>query len=159
MQVALGWGHALALTAEGHVYSWGYAAHGRLGFQPHGTPSPSTCKDGILSEDMEMLDVLAAMEKEKSAALSWEPVRVDALQSHHVTQISCGLDHSLTLNGNHTTLSPFSYLLVHLIFLPPSEILFPTFKTSRCLMSHSHLLPFCFAHSTWYHVILASCLR
>jgi len=27
-----GWGHTLAMCADGAVYAWGYSAHGRLGF-------------------------------------------------------------------------------------------------------------------------------
>lgn len=109
--MALGWGHTLALTAEGHVYSWGYAANGRLGFQPY----PSEFQASSLSndrdkdeaiEDAAYRQVLDDMQKEKSPVLTWEPVRVDALRSHHVTEISCGMDHSLTLNGN-TALSVF----------------------------------------------------
>ncbi|KAG0590248.1 hypothetical protein KC19_1G084200 [Ceratodon purpureus] len=103
VQVALGWGHALALTAEGHVYSWGYAANGRLGFQPNcSEPQVSSLsKDrdsGESIEDAAYRQVLEDMEKEKSPVLAWEPVRVDAFKSHHVTEISCGMDHSLTLN-------------------------------------------------------------
>lgn len=114
----MGWGHTLALTAEGHVYSWGYAANGRLGFHPHETSSSSkeAKTDGDSSEeaieDVAYRQVLANMEKEKSPVLAWEPVLVDSLRSHHVTEISCGMDHSLTLNG-----TPLSWLIIVHLFL------------------------------------------
>lgn len=109
VQVALGWGHALARTAEGHVYSWGYAANGRLGFQLSDSESAETSvkktsPTAIARVDNESIEeaayrqVLEDMEKEKSPVLAWEPVRINSLCSQHVTEISCGMDHSLTLN-------------------------------------------------------------
>lgn len=94
----MGWGHALALTAEGHVYSWGYAANGRLGFQPYEIPPNEATHSGDSHEDIACQQILADMEKEKSPVLAWEPVLLDSLRSHNVTGISCGMDHSLTLN-------------------------------------------------------------
>jgi alpha-tubulin suppressor-like RCC1 family protein len=118
----LGWGHSLALTAEGHVYSWGYAANGRLGFQPFHSElqASSLSKDrdhGEAIEDAAYRQVLEYMEKEKSPVLAWEPVRVDALRSHRVIEISCGMDHSLTLNGTTTLVSSYSNIFKCISFL------------------------------------------
>ena len=120
--MALGWGHTLALTAEGHVYSWGYAANSRLGFQPYHSESQASSAlskerdHGESIEDAAHRQVLEDMEKEKSPILAWEPVRVDALRSQHVTDIGCGMDHSLTLNGN-ITLSHDSLLYQNALLL------------------------------------------
>lgn len=40
------------------------------------------------------------MERANTPILVWEPVRVNTLSSHRVTEIACGFDHSLTLNGS-----------------------------------------------------------
>ena len=43
------------------------------------------------------------MEREKTPILVWEPVHVNTLSSRSMTQIACGFDHSLILNGTVTS--------------------------------------------------------
>lgn len=43
--------------------------------------------------------VLESIEKEKDMPIVWEPYLIEELQSLPVTDISCGLDHSLLMCG------------------------------------------------------------
>lgn len=103
--MALGWGHALALCAEGEVFSWGYAADGRLGWGPTQAPPmeeaaarPAGAAGGDLAEAAAF--VARAMEGEKDAALAFEPGRVTAVLPPGVraAAVACGMDHSLVLS-------------------------------------------------------------
>eukprot|EP01018_Ginkgo_biloba_P025401 Gb_01389 [translate_table: standard] len=110
MDVALGWGHALARTKEGKLYGWGYSANGRLGFSAASVEpklqkqsSRSSVEDSSQSiafrlEVAEKL-VLEDLEKEKHLPINWEPCLVNALNHFQVVDIACGLDHSLVLCG------------------------------------------------------------
>ncbi|KAL6220580.1 hypothetical protein ACLB2K_008336 [Fragaria x ananassa] len=80
-KVALGWGHALALTEDGKLFGWGYFA-----------------------DAAEKL-VLEGMAKENNMPIVWEPSLVRELHSIKVVDIACGLDHSLILCGDGTLLS------------------------------------------------------
>lgn len=112
VQVALGWGHALACTNEGKLYSWGYSADGRLGFtaasveeqkpQHHSSifsTKMSPVNNASRFEIAEKL-VLEDMEKEKHLPITWEPSLVYDLNHFKVVDVACGLDHSLVLCDN-----------------------------------------------------------
>lgn len=105
MQVSLGWGHALALTKDGKLFGWGYSADGRLG-RIGDTVSPLESRAGMLnltegnkSSTLETAEnlVLEAMEKEKDMPIIWEPCLIEELRGIEVTDVACGLDHSLIL--------------------------------------------------------------
>lgn len=109
VQVALGWGHALARTNEGKLYAWGYSANGRLGFtaasveelkpQNHSnmvSAKKSTVNNASRFEIAEKL-VLEDLEKEKHLPITWEPSPVYDLNHFKVVDVACGLDHSLVL--------------------------------------------------------------
>ncbi|KAH9312934.1 hypothetical protein KI387_027969, partial [Taxus chinensis] len=109
VQVALGWGHALARTKEGKLYSWGYAADGRLGLTSAPLEEPKSQDRSHLSSDTKNPEsnasrfeiaeklVLEELEKEKNPPINWEPCLVKDLNHFHVVDIACGLDHSLVL--------------------------------------------------------------
>lgn len=107
MQVSLGWGHALALTKDGKVFGWGYSADGRLGrIGDTQEDSSLEARAGMLklteenkSSTLETAEklVLEAMEKEKDMPILWEPCLVEELHGIKVTDVACGLDHSLIL--------------------------------------------------------------
>lgn len=106
-KVSLGWGHALACTIDGKLFGWGYAADGRLG-QLGGTveTSPLDTSATLLRrrelnshQALEIAEklVMASMEKEKDMPIVWEPHVIEELQLVGVTDVSCGLDHSLVI--------------------------------------------------------------
>lgn len=104
-QVSFGWGHALACTRDGKLFGWGYAENGRLGkigealissnpqvFNSHG----SLDKSFSVFEVAEKL-VTEKIEKEKNMPIIWEPFVVQEFSSIKVSDVACGLDHSLVL--------------------------------------------------------------
>lgn len=91
LQVALGWGHALARTSEGELYAWGYGADGRLGF------SPEVLNNPVADSTLEGLEWHEKQEKERLALIAWKPRLVQELAQHKVVQAAAGLDHSLVL--------------------------------------------------------------
>ncbi|KAL6222395.1 hypothetical protein ACLB2K_005787 [Fragaria x ananassa] len=110
-KVALGWGHALALTEDGKLFGWGYFADGRVGSIKESLETSqleSTSSDQELSssslEAAEKL-VLEGMAKENNMPIVWEPSLVRELHSIKVVDIACGLGHSLILCGDGTLLS------------------------------------------------------
>lgn len=105
--MSLGWGHVLAQTTDGKLFGWGYSADGRLG-RLGDTVKPSPLdSSGELPGKREMtpseaLDVaeklvLESMEKEKDMPIVWEPHVIEETESIGVTDVSCGLDHSLLI--------------------------------------------------------------
>ncbi|KAL3848668.1 hypothetical protein ACJIZ3_010550 [Penstemon smallii] len=115
VKVSLGWGHGLALTADGKLFGWGYYADGRLGHI--GVSLEASPLDSISSkiksrnedpnsmiETAEKL-VLEAIEKEKDMPVIWEPTLIKELHAVEVVDIASGLDHSLILCGDGTLLS------------------------------------------------------
>lgn len=106
-QVSFGWGHALARTEDGKLFGWGYSADGRLGkiggmmeTSPlESTASMSTDEIQVPSSAKEVAEkrVLEGMEKEKDMPIIWEPCLVEELSGVEVSDIACGLDHSLVL--------------------------------------------------------------
>ena len=104
--MSLGWGHALALTKDGKLFGWGYSADGRLGRIGDTEESPLESRAGMLnltegnkSSTLETAEnlVLEAMEKEKDMPIIWEPCLIEELRGIEVTDVACGLDHSLIL--------------------------------------------------------------
>lgn len=104
-QVSFGWGHALALTKDGKLFGWGYAADGRLGQMEQKLDSPQTQPlefDKSLESLTPMLDVVEKLvaekiEKEKNMPIIWEPCEVLEVSCLNVSDMACGLDHSLVL--------------------------------------------------------------
>lgn len=104
-KVAFGWGHALARTADGKLFGWGYSADGRIGkmgnhflISPLEAESPNKSQQ-LTSSEIEAAEkrVLQGMEQEKNMPIVWEPRLVEELRGVHVAEIACGLDHSLIL--------------------------------------------------------------
>lgn len=76
--VAAGWGHAAAVLSDGRLFTWGWPQGGRLGHTFAASPA----------------------EEEESAVSSrcvWEPKEVELLQGMKVSELACGLDHTLAL--------------------------------------------------------------
>ncbi|MCO5606283.1 hypothetical protein L7F22_060470 [Adiantum nelumboides] len=97
VQVSLGWGHVLASTAEGKVFSWGYPVDGRLGYLPGGPDSlgiQSSSTNELVKHQMELLD--EDVQKELNVLYQWRPQLVP-LGDLEAVEISCGFDHSLVI--------------------------------------------------------------
>ncbi|XP_074292118.1 ultraviolet-B receptor UVR8 isoform X1 [Silene latifolia] len=112
VKVSLGWGHALAQTADGKLFGWGYSAEGRLGklgetVQLNSSSKLHNRRTMNPSEAHEVADklVLESMEKEKDMPIIWEPQVIEELQRLEVIDVSCGLDHSIILCRDGTMLS------------------------------------------------------
>ncbi|CAJ1930175.1 unnamed protein product [Sphenostylis stenocarpa] len=110
-KVSFGWGHALARTADGKLFGWGYSADGRIGkmgnrFETSLLESESS-NSQLLSSDVEDAEkrVLQGMEQENNMPIIWEPRLVEELRGVHVLDIACGLDHSLVLCRDGVLLS------------------------------------------------------
>ncbi|KAL2933897.1 Ultraviolet-B receptor UVR8 [Bienertia sinuspersici] len=114
-KVSLGWGHALAQTSDGKLFGWGYSADGRLGRlretvksspldsspELHGRHVMTPAESQEIAEKL----VLESMEKEKDMPIVWEPHLIEELQPVIVTDITCGLDHSLLICRDSTMLT------------------------------------------------------
>ncbi|KAJ1703470.1 hypothetical protein LUZ63_003249 [Rhynchospora breviuscula] len=114
-KVSFGWGHALALTTEGKLFGWGYADGGRLGEMAaifHTTPSIYE-NIGELSDFERKTPMLEEVNKlveerirrEDNMPIIWEPCLVKEVSDVTVSDMSCGLDHSLVLCGDGMLLS------------------------------------------------------
>lgn len=95
----------MALTKDGKLFGWGYAADGRLGQMEQKLDSPQTQPlefDKSLESLTPMLDVVEKLvaekiEKEKNMPIIWEPCEVLEVSCLNVSDMACGLDHSLVL--------------------------------------------------------------
>ncbi|KAL2348531.1 hypothetical protein Fmac_002531 [Flemingia macrophylla] len=108
-KVSFGWGHALARTADGKLFGWGYSADGRIGktgnrFETSPLESAFSGRSSSDSEDAEKR-VVRGMEQENDVPIAWEPRLVEELRGVHVLDIACGLDHSLILCRDGVLLS------------------------------------------------------
>ncbi|RID64039.1 hypothetical protein BRARA_E02998 [Brassica rapa] len=106
VKVSLGWGHVLALSADGKVFGWGYVADGRVGNV--GLPLEASPLDSLASgygEEAAEKKVAEAMRKESNMPIAWEPRLVEELRGVKVEDIACGSDHSLVLCRDGTLLS------------------------------------------------------
>ncbi|XP_058082038.1 ultraviolet-B receptor UVR8 [Magnolia sinica] len=112
VKVALGWGHALAQTRNGKLFGWGYASEGRLGqlgesLETSFSSSITSRTNGDSSSMLEVAEkmVLEGIEKEKNMPIIWEPLLVQELHGCKVSDVACGLDHSLVICCDGTLLS------------------------------------------------------
>lgn len=104
-QVSFGWGHAFALTKDGKLFGWGYSEDGRLGqmgqiFDATSKQPPDLDKHRDKSKSMlEIVEELVAerIEREDNMPIIWEPSLIRELSDINVSDVSCGLDHSLVL--------------------------------------------------------------
>ncbi|WOK95262.1 hypothetical protein Cni_G03969 [Canna indica] len=112
-KVSFGWGHALALTKDGKLFGWGYAEAGRLGQMGQKLDIPWTPPlkfDNSLESSspiLELVDKLVAekIERENNMPIIWEPCQVLEVCGSTVSDVACGLDHSLVLCSNGSILS------------------------------------------------------
>ncbi|XP_026393063.1 probable E3 ubiquitin-protein ligase HERC3 isoform X2 [Papaver somniferum] len=117
VKVSLGWGHTLALTNDGRLFGWGYSADGRLGHigmsLENMSMSPQILGASTLVEtqgttsSLEVAEklVLEQMQKENDMPIIWEPCLLQELNGVQVSDVACGLDHSLVLCCNGVLLS------------------------------------------------------
>lgn len=108
-QVSLGWGHTLALTSDGKLYGWGYSADGRLGHigmaleemsipaQILGASTTAETRGTTTSLEVAEKLVLEQMQMENDMPIIWEPCLLQELDGVQVSDVACGLDHSLVL--------------------------------------------------------------
>ncbi|KAM0854570.1 hypothetical protein ACQ4PT_050350 [Festuca glaucescens] len=113
VKVSFGWGHAMTLTKDGGLFGWGYSETGRLGEMGQSTQIPSPQEYIDKSGDKYSSSMLEAVEKmvaekiqsEDNMPIIWEPSLVREATDLEVSDVSCGLDHSLILFSNGTVLS------------------------------------------------------
>ncbi|GAQ88331.1 hypothetical protein KFL_004190020 [Klebsormidium nitens] len=98
VEVACGWGHAVARTADGAVFAWGYGANCRLGFDVE-TPKPQT--PAPVTQTLSVDEAVEAeIMGERHMPIQWEPRRVEALADVRAVQVACGMDHTLVLSDH-----------------------------------------------------------
>ncbi|XP_062223798.1 ultraviolet-B receptor UVR8 [Phragmites australis] len=112
VKVSFGWGHAMALTKDGKLFGWGYSENGRLGEMGHSTRAPPEEYIGktVDKYSSSMLEAVEKMVEEKirsedNMPIIWEPSLVHESSSLEVSDMSCGLDHSLILCSDGVVLS------------------------------------------------------
>ncbi|KAF3321432.1 Ultraviolet-B receptor UVR8 [Carex littledalei] len=115
VKVSLGWGHALAVTREGKLFGWGYSDEGRLGQMAsifHSTPSIYENLAGLSDVERKtpMFELVKELveeriKREDNMPIIWEPCLVKETSNVTVSDVSCGLDHSLVLCCDGTLLS------------------------------------------------------
>ncbi|KAI3921739.1 hypothetical protein MKX01_005428 [Papaver californicum] len=117
VKVSLGWGHTLALTNDGKLYGWGYSADGRLGhigisleemsMSPQILGASTSVETRGTTSSFEVAEklVLEQMQKENDMPIIWEPCLLQELNGVQVSDVACGLDHSLVLCCNGVLLS------------------------------------------------------
>lgn len=93
IQLASGGGHVLALTKEGHVFSWGRDANGRLGLDEDDTLTPVNNAAAPLRKSPNKSP------KQAKSGNQFRPVPISALQHVTVTQVTCGWNHSMALTS------------------------------------------------------------
>ncbi|KAJ3679055.1 hypothetical protein LUZ60_017066 [Juncus effusus] len=107
IKVSYGWGHALALTKEGKLFGWGFAEEGRLGQMGSIFHSDPSISENIAKPSLEEVKKLVEerIKREDNMPIIWEPCLVRELSEIRVSDVSCGLDHSLVLCNDGTVLS------------------------------------------------------
>lgn len=113
VKVSFGWGHAMALTKDGKLFGWGYSENGRLGEMGQSTRALSA--EEYIGKTVDkyssvMLEVVEKMVEEKirsedNMPIIWEPSLVHEASHLEVSDVSCGLDHSLILCSDGIVLS------------------------------------------------------
>ncbi|XP_039123897.1 ultraviolet-B receptor UVR8 [Dioscorea cayenensis subsp. rotundata] len=111
-KVSFGWGHALAQTKEGKLFGWGYSEDGRSGHmgQTLNTATTQLPRAQELVEESTLLEVAEKLvaekiEKEDKMPIIWQPTMVTELSFLNISDIACGLDHSLVLCSDGKLLS------------------------------------------------------
>ncbi|CAA6670790.1 unnamed protein product [Spirodela intermedia] len=109
-------GHVLAQTSDGKLFGWGNSGDGGLGIlsgnsDASSTPLPDSdpsrtprASSAAIMEAVKRM-VLDKMEKEKSMPIVWEPCKLEELDGRMVSDVACGLDHSLVLCSDGSLLS------------------------------------------------------
>ncbi|KAF0935358.1 hypothetical protein E2562_032049 [Oryza meyeriana var. granulata] len=113
VKVSFGWGHAMALTKDGGLLGWGYSENGRLGEIGQITRAPSAKEllgrtvDTYSSSMLEAVEKMVAekIRSEDNMPIIWEPSLVHEVSHVEVSDVSCGLDHSLILCSDGVVLS------------------------------------------------------
>ncbi|KAL6604495.1 hypothetical protein ACP70R_028746 [Stipagrostis hirtigluma subsp. patula] len=113
VKVSLGWGHAIALTKDGKLFGWGYSENGRLGEMGHDSRAPAAENYIAKTVDKYSSSMLEAVDKmveekirsEDNMPIIWEPSLVQEVNHLEVSDVSCGLDHSLILSSDGVVLS------------------------------------------------------
>ncbi|KAG2720095.1 hypothetical protein I3760_02G019800 [Carya illinoinensis] len=114
-KVSFGWGHTLAQTEDGNLFGWGYSADARIGKVGESFERSRLDSSVVIPENKGQLSssafeaaeklVLEGMKEEENMPIVWEPCLVEQLHGVEVTDIACGLDHSIVLYRNGTLLS------------------------------------------------------
>jgi len=112
-KVSFGWGHAMALTKDGKLFGWGYSENGRLGEMGQSTKVLSAEEYIGKTVDKYSSSMMEAVEKiveekirsEDNMPIIWEPSLVHEVSRLEVSDVSCGLDHSLILFSDGILLS------------------------------------------------------
>ncbi|PUZ74528.1 hypothetical protein GQ55_1G072200 [Panicum hallii var. hallii] len=112
-KVSFGWGHAMALTQDGKLFGWGYSENGRLGEMGQSSKVPSAEEYIGKTVDKYSSSMMEAVEKmveekirsEDNMPIIWEPSLVHEVSRLEVSDVSCGLDHSLILFSDGVLLS------------------------------------------------------
>jgi hypothetical protein len=97
----------MALTKDGKLFGWGYSENGRLGEIGQSTRAPSAEEyiGKMVDVDKYSSSMMEAVEKmveekirsEDNMPIIWEPSLVHEASPLEVSDVSCGLDHSLIL--------------------------------------------------------------
>ena len=95
----------MALTKDGGLFGWGFSENGRLGDMGQSTEAPSPqeyvgkTKDNYSSSMLEAVEKMVAdkIRSEDNMPIIWEPSLVHEVTHLDVSDVSCGLDHSLIL--------------------------------------------------------------
>jgi alpha-tubulin suppressor-like RCC1 family protein len=95
----------MALTKDGKLFGWGYSENGRLGEIGQSTRVPSAEEYISKTEDKYSRSMLEAVQKmveekiksEDNMPIIWEPSFIHEVSDLEVSDVSCGLDHSLIL--------------------------------------------------------------
>ncbi|CAD6251517.1 unnamed protein product [Miscanthus lutarioriparius] len=113
VKVSFGWGHAMALTKDGKLFGWGYSENGSIGEMGQSTRALSAEEYiGKMADkySSSMLEAVEKMVEEKIRSedimpIIWEPSLVHEVSHLEVSDVSCGLDHSLILCSDGIVLS------------------------------------------------------
>lgn len=95
----------MALTKDGKLFGWGYSENGRLGEMGQSTRALSA--EEYIGKTVDkyssvMLEAVQKMVEEKirsedNMPIIWEPSLIHEASHLEVSDVSCGLDHSLIL--------------------------------------------------------------
>ena len=93
--ISAGWGHAVGLadTPNGEFLSWGYSAHGRLGYD-HSYIQQSQEREGGASK----ITSTTLEDEETAAACVWQPKEVARLSGIKIVGAACGADHTIAFS-------------------------------------------------------------